>query len=78
MSSANIKMFLDYFGNEFRGSNIFYVPVPLKVPGYDASENEHPDKQECTWSARTEQLECVLLPSPTYGNITLNNQREWV
>lgn len=37
-------MFLEYFGDEFSGSNIFYVPVSLKFSGYDASENEHQDK----------------------------------
>lgn len=40
-------MFLEYFGSEFSSSTVFYVPGPLKFSGYDATENEHQDKQEC-------------------------------
>lgn len=50
--SANTTMFLDYFGNEFSGSNIFCVWVPSKFSEYDASEDEHQNKQEYRWSAK--------------------------
>lgn len=67
-------MLLEYFGNEFSGSNIFCMPIPLKFFRSDASENEHQDKQECRWSAKT-QLTVMFITSFSCTRVSLQTTK---